>query len=63
MQGYVLEGYPKTEGQGKALSDNHLKPTLIVQIAGGKSTYGQVNKEIGEKFANFLLKVNGEGDN
>ncbi len=63
MQGYVLEGYPKTEGQGKALNDNHLKPTMIVQISGGKSSYGQVNKQIGEKFANVLLKVAGEGNN
>lgn len=35
MQGYVLEGYPKTLNQSKALSDTHLKPSLIVSIAGG----------------------------
>jgi hypothetical protein len=63
MQGYVLEGYPKTEGQGKALTDNHLKPTLIVQISGGKHMFGQVNKDIGEKFGHVLLKVAGEGNN
>lgn len=35
MQGYVLEGYPKTSGQSKALSDTHLKPSLIVLLSGG----------------------------
>lgn len=35
MQGYVLEGYPKTLPQSKALTDNHLKPSLIVFINGG----------------------------
>lgn len=35
MQGYVLEGYPKTSGQAKALTETHLKPTLIVSLSGG----------------------------
>ena len=29
MQGYVLEGYPRTEGQVVALRDAHAQPTLI----------------------------------
>lgn len=35
MQGYILEGYPKTTGQTKALTDTHLKPTLIISLSGG----------------------------
>ena len=35
MQGYVLEGYPKTLLQAKALSDTYLKPSLIVWLSGG----------------------------
>jgi adenylate kinase len=43
MQGYVLEGYPKTSNQSKALSDTHMKPSMIVTISGG-SLNGQVSK-------------------
>jgi len=35
MQGYILEGYPKTLSQAKALTDTHLKPSLIVSLSGG----------------------------
>ena len=35
MQGYVLEGYPKTLNQSKALTDTHLKPSMIVTLSGG----------------------------
>lgn len=45
MQGYVLEGYPKTLGQSKALFDSHLKPSLIVLLSGGPLNT-QVSKEI-----------------
>jgi len=29
MQGFVLEGYPKTEGQAVALRDAYAQPSLI----------------------------------
>lgn len=34
MQGFVLEGYPKTSGQFVALKDTYLQPNLIVSIDG-----------------------------
>ena len=43
MQGYVLEGYPKTLNQSKALTDTHLKPSMIVTLSGG-SLNNQVSK-------------------
>jgi len=30
MQGFVLEGYPKTEGQAVTLKDSYIQPSLIV---------------------------------
>jgi len=35
MQGFVLEGYPKTSGQVVALKDTYIQPNLIVSIEGG----------------------------
>ena len=32
MQGFVLEGYPKTQGQVIALKDIYLQPTMIVML-------------------------------
>lgn len=29
MQGFVLEGYPKTDGQAVTLKDTYLQPSLI----------------------------------
>jgi hypothetical protein len=29
MQGFVLEGYPKTEGQAATLKDSYIQPSLI----------------------------------
>jgi adenylate kinase len=30
MQGFVLEGYPRTEGQVITLKDSYIQPSLIV---------------------------------
>lgn len=32
MQGFVLEGYPKTEGQAVTLKDTYIQPSLIAII-------------------------------
>jgi adenylate kinase len=45
MQGYILEGYPKTLSQAKALSDTQLKPSLVVQLSGGNLN-NEVSKEM-----------------
>jgi adenylate kinase len=30
LQGFVLEGYPKTQGQVVALKDLYIQPTMVV---------------------------------
>ena len=37
MQGFILEGYPKTYGQVVSLKDIYIKPSLIVMMDGGKA--------------------------
>ena len=32
MQGFVLEGYPRTEGQAVSLKDVYIQPSLIAII-------------------------------
>ena len=32
MQGFVLEGYPKTAGQAASLKDLYMRPSLIVYL-------------------------------
>lgn len=44
MQGFVLEGYPKTHGQAIALKDTYLQPTMIVMLEGGKAVTGDILK-------------------
>ena len=36
LQGFVLEGYPRTQVQTTSLNDNYLQPTMIVLLEGGK---------------------------
>lgn len=42
LQGFVLEGYPKTKDQVVALKDIYIQPTMIVLIEGGKSLSGDI---------------------
>jgi adenylate kinase len=32
LQGFVLEGYPRTQGQIAALKDIYIQPTMIVLL-------------------------------
>ena len=54
MQGFVLEGYPKSKGQVVALKDIYLKPTLIVML-GGSDPSSDVNKELNDKYQSVIL--------
>ena len=36
IQGFVLEGYPKTMGQIVSLKDLYISPNLVVLLEGGK---------------------------
>ncbi len=56
MQGFVLDGYPKTPGQVAALKDSYIQPTLIVMLEEG-ADQTQVSKEINEKYQNVVIKV------
>jgi adenylate kinase len=38
MQGFVLEGYPRTEGQAVSLKDVYIQPSLIAIIEEGNTT-------------------------
>ncbi len=44
LQGFVLEGYPQTQGQVVALKDIYIQPTMIVLMEGGKALPGDVLK-------------------
>ena len=44
MQGFVLEGYPKTHGQVLALKDTYLQPTMVVMLEGGKAIGADILK-------------------
>jgi adenylate kinase len=49
LQGFVLEGYPKTMGQVVTLKDVYLQPTMIVMLEGGKQISSEVLKYLNEK--------------
>ncbi len=53
MQGFVLEGYPKSKGQAVALKDIYLKPSLIVMFGGSDGS--DVSKELTEKYQNVII--------
>lgn len=38
MQGFVLEGYPRTEGQVVSLKDVYIQPTLIAVLEENNNT-------------------------
>ena len=38
LRGFVLEGYPRTQGQIVALKDIYIQPTMIVLLEGGKQS-------------------------
>lgn len=57
MQGYVLEGYPRTEGQVVALRDAHAQPTLIAIIEENNDTPAEVMKVLNEKHQSVLFKL------
>ena len=44
MQGFVLEGYPKTHGQVLALKDTYLQPTMVIMLEGGKAVPADILK-------------------
>ncbi len=57
MQGFVLEGFPRTEGQAVSLKDVYLQPTLIAIIEDSNSTLPEVTKHLNEKYQNVILKI------
>jgi adenylate kinase len=57
MQGFVLEGFPRTEGQAVSLKDVYLQPTLIAIIDDSNSTLPEVTKHLNEKYQNVILKI------
>lgn len=59
MQGFVLEGYPLSEGQAVALKDTYLQPTLIAVLEEGNSTSTEVMKQLNEKHQSIMVKVGG----
>jgi adenylate kinase len=44
LQGFVLEGYPKTEGQVVSLKDIYIQPSLIVLLDGESDVSSEVLK-------------------
>jgi hypothetical protein len=58
MQGFVLEGYPQTEGQVVALKDIYIQPSLIVTLDNGSNIISEVSKIINEKYQSIILKIN-----
>lgn len=57
MQGFVLEGYPRTEGQVVSLKDTYIQPSLIAVIEEKNSTSGEVMKYLNEKHQTVMLKI------
>lgn len=57
MQGFVLEGFPRTEGQAVSLKDVYLQPTLIAILDENNSTLPEVTKHLNEKYQNVILKI------
>jgi adenylate kinase len=59
MQGFVLEGYPRTEGQAVTLKDTYLQPSLIAVLEEDNATPSEVMKQLSEKHQGVMLKVAG----
>lgn len=57
MQGFVLEGYPKTEGQAVALRDAYAQPSLIAVFDENNDTPAEVMKVLNEKHQSAIFKV------
>lgn len=57
MQGFVLEGYPRTEGQAVTLKDTYIQPNLIVVLEENNNTAADVMKHLNEKHQNIILKI------
>lgn len=57
MQGFVLEGYPRSEGQVVALKDIYIQPNLIVILEGDSTISNEVSKHLNEKYQNVILKI------
>lgn len=56
MQGFVVEGYPKSKGQAVALKDIYLKPSLVVML-GGSDPGSEASKELNDKYQNVILNT------
>lgn len=62
MQGFILEGYPKTHGQVVSLKDIYIQPSLIVMLEGGKPLPSEILKELNEKHEKVICKVGNVSD-
>lgn len=58
MQGFVLEGYPRTEGQVVSLKDVYIQPSLIAILEEQNTTAPEVMKHLNEKYQSVILKIN-----
>jgi adenylate kinase family enzyme len=57
MQGFVLEGYPRTEGQAVTLKDTYIQPSLIAVLEEDNTTPAEVMKQLNEKHQAVMLKI------
>lgn len=57
LQGFVLEGYPRTQGQAVALKDIYIQPTMVALLEGGLQLTSEVLKELNEKHEKILNKL------
>ena len=57
IQGFVLEGFPRTEGQAVSLKDSVMQPSLVAVIEEGNSTSSEVMKQINERHQSVVLKI------
>ena len=57
MQGFVLEGYPRTEGQAVTLKDTYIQPSLIAVLEENNTTPAEVMKQLNEKHQAVMLKI------
>lgn len=57
MQGFVLEGYPRTEGQAVTLKDTYIQPSLIAVLEENSTTPAEVMKQLNEKHQAVMLKI------
>ena len=62
MQGFVIEGYLKTNGQVAALKDTSIQPTMIAILDGGKNPNSDVLKAINEKHDKVVNKLNSSSE-